>query len=294
MSVAVVPVVWAEAISAYGVWMIAKDRSRATVRARKEQLEHMARRIGVGPWEVTITTLLAYVAAQSWMTETRRGRYAGYREFWKWARKVGLTDANPAKHLPKVKPSEPNPDPVPPGAYAEALRHADDRTALMLRLAHDAGMRRAEIAQVHSDDIREDLLGWSLLVHGKGGKQRMMPLTPRLALDLRTRAASAETVDGWLFAGRIDGHLSPRRVGELLEEALPGGWTGHKLRHSFGSNVHEATDGDTLTTQNLLGHANPNTTTRYVRPHDHRLRAAVYAAAGYAAPELPARRLKAV
>ncbi|GAB6856482.1 hypothetical protein JCM13591A_05870 [Microbacterium xylanilyticum] len=115
-----------------------------------------------------------------------------------------------------------------------------------------------------------------------------MPLTPRLALDLRALG------EGYAFPGAIDGHLSPRRVGELLEQALPGAWTGHKLRHSFGTNVHEASGGDTLTAQGLLGHANPNTTTRYVRPSDARRRAAVYAAAGYATPESPARHLRAV
>ncbi len=283
MSVAVVPVVWAEAIAAYGTWMIVANRSANSIRARREQLQHMARRVGVGPWEMTYTTLLAYAAAQSWASETRRSRYAGFREFWRWGKREGLIDANPAKRLPLIKPAPPAPDPVPAPVYQEAVRRADPRTALMMRLAHDAGLRRAEISLVHSDDIREDLLGWSLLVHGKGSRLRLVPLTPRLALDLRALG------EGWAFPGAIDGHLSPRRVGELLEAALPGAWTGHKLRHSFGTNVHEASGGDTLTAQGLLGHANPNTTVRYVRPSDARRRAAVYAAAGYSVPETPGR-----
>lgn len=288
VSVAVVPVAWADAIAGYVVWMVAANRSAATIRARREQLQHMARRVDVGPWEVTLSVLLAYVGAQSWQTETRRGRYAGFREFWKWGKRSGMIGANPAKRLPVVKPSPPNPDPVPPGVFAEAARKAMPRVALMLRLAHDAGLRRAEIAQVHSGDLRQDLLGWSLLVHGKGGKQRLVPLTPRLALDLRAQD------EGFAFPGAINGHLSPRRVGELLEESLPGAWTGHKLRHAFATNVHEHSQGDTLTTQSLLGHANPNTTVRYVRPSDARRRAAVLAAAGYAVPEIPDRHLKAI
>lgn len=287
MRVAVVPTVWAEAISGYVAWMVAANRSAATIRARREQLEHMARRVEVGPWEVTLPILLAYAAAQSWQTETRRSRYAGFREFWKWGKKAGHAPRNPAKRLPLVKPSAPMPDPVPDATFAEAVRKADPRTALMMRLAHDAGLRRSEIAQVHSEDLRQDLLGWSLLVHGKGGTVRMVPLTPRLALDLRARDA------GYVFPGAIDGHLSPRRVGELLRDALPGHWTGHKLRHSFGTNVHEVSHGDTLTTQSLLGHANPNTTVRYVRPSDARRRAAVYAAAGYAMPDMPGREIAA-
>lgn len=269
---------WADALDQYTLVLRAASRSASTIRARRDQLSHLARRIGVGPWEVTPSALLTYVGAQKWAQETRRGRYACFREFWRWAKRAGLSRSNPTKRLPSVSATEPNPDPVPEEVYRAAMQRADDRTALIMRLAHDAGLRRSEIAQIHSDDLRPDLLGWSLLVHGKGGKQRIMPLTPRLALDLRARPP------GYVFEGAIDGHLSPRRVYELVAAVLDGHWTLHNLRHSFGTNTHEATNGDTLTVQRLLGHASPATTARYVRPSDARGRAAVYVAAGYTAP----------
>lgn len=237
---------------------------------------------------MTAAAMLDYVGSQNWAQETRRGRYACFREFWRWGKKVGLIRSNPTKHLPRVRATEPNPDPVPEAIYTAAMRRADERTSLIMRLAHDAGLRRSEIAQIHSDDIRPDLLGWSLLVHGKGQKKRIVPLTPRLALELRSLPA------GYAFPGAIDGHLSPRRVYELVDEVIEGHWSLHNLRHSFATNTHEATNGDTLTVQGLLGHASPATTARYVRVSDARGRTAVYAAAGYAAPEQPERRLRAV
>ncbi|MFJ2370889.1 tyrosine recombinase XerC [Microbacterium sp. NPDC087665] len=279
---------WARIIDDYALHLAAADRSPNTIRARREQLQHLARRIGVAPEAVTSALLLRFVGGQTWQTETRRSRYSGLREFFKWARRVGWIEKNPAKHLPTVKPAEPNPDPVPRAVFDQSVRRVDERTALMMRLAHDAGLRRGEIAVVHSDDLRQDLLGWSLLVHGKGRRKRIVPLTPRLALDLRA------LTPGYAFPGAIDGHLSPRRVGELLRDAIPGHWTGHKLRHSFGTNVNDETEGDVMTVGGLLGHRNLSTVPRYVKPSDFTRRKAVYGAAGYPAPERPIRHLEAI
>ncbi|HEU5223919.1 MAG TPA: tyrosine-type recombinase/integrase [Candidatus Lumbricidophila sp.] len=164
------------------------------------------------------------------------------------------------------------------------MRRADDRTRLVMRLAHDAGLRRTEIALIHSDDLSQDFIGWTLLVHGKGGKRRTVPLTPRLALELRAHG------HGWVFPGEIDGHLSPRRVGELAVAVLDAPWTLHTLRHSFATRTHNL-DGDTLTVQRLMGHASPATTVRYVVLDDERLRGTVYRAAGVT--EFEARRANA-
>ncbi len=279
---------WTEALDDYALNLRAANRTPATIRARREQLQHLARRIGTGPWEVTADALLVFVGSQGWMPETRRNRYACFREFWRWAKRTKRIDHNPAKRLPQVRASAPNPDPVPERVYSDAIRGADDRTALIMRLAHDAGLRRGEIAQIHSDDLRPDLLGWSLLVHGKGRKLRVIPLTPRLALDLRALP------EGFAFPGAIDGHLSPRRVYELVDEVLPRPWSLHNLRHSFATNAHEASGGDVLTLRNLMGHASADTTGRYVRLSDARGRSVVYAAAGLEVPTKPAARLVAV
>lgn len=143
------------------------------------------------------------------------------------------------------------------------------------RLAVDAGLRRGEIAQVHESDVHPDLLGFSLLVHGKGGKLRLVPLLDDLAEQVM---AACQAGGGHAFPGRIDGHLSAARVGELLTALLPPKITPHSFRHRFAANVYDET-GDLLTVQTLLGHSSPETTRRYVPPNTNRLRAAVVAAA---------------
>lgn len=138
----------------------------------------------------------------------------------------------------------------------------------MLRLAGEHGLRRGEIAVIHSRDLFQDLTGWSLHVHGKGRREADQELSGRVALELRTLPA------GWAFPGDIDGHLSPRRVGELLRDSLEGDWAGHSLRHMAGQVVYDHT-GDLGLTQDFLRHANPNTTRRYVKPQRGRLRAVI-------------------
>ncbi len=128
-------------------------------------------------------------------------------------------------------------------------------------------------AQEHADDLQPDLLGWTLIAHGKGGKDRRVPLEDDLAREVAVQADG-----GWLLPGRIDGHLSGAYVGKLVARALPGVWTMHTLRHRFGTLA--ADGGDLIAVQRLLGHASVATTQRYVlRPDDALRRAARLAAA---------------
>ena len=166
----------------------------------------------------------------------------------------------------------PTPRPCPEIAYREALARAGDRERVILRLAAEAGLRRAEVARVHSDDLIEDLEGWSLIVHGKGGRQRVVPLTDSLAAAVRSRG------QGWAFPGGMDGHLSPRWVGKVVTRLLSGEATMHQLRHRFATRAYSV-DRDVFTVQELLGHASPATTRRYVMVPRSALRDTVRAVA---------------
>jgi len=190
------------------------------------------------------------------------------RSFYGWGRVMGHIDVDPSTDLPKVQPGTPRPRPAPELVYREALLRADDRERLILRLAAEVGLRRAEIAQVHSDDLERDLLGWSLVVHGKGQRERVVPIPTALAVQLRERGY------GWAFPGSDHGHLSPRWVGKLSTRLLEGKWTLHTLRHRFATQAYNI-DRDLFVVQTILGHASPATTRRYVRVDDDRLRATV-------------------
>jgi integrase len=84
----------------------------------------------------------------------------------------------------------------------------------------------------------------------------------------------ARMPEGYVFPGQDDGHLSPRYVGKLLATLLPEGWTMHTLRHRFATRAY-ALRSDLLLVQEMLGHASPTTTRRYVEYDRARMRAVV-------------------
>lgn len=141
----------------------------------------------------------------------------------------------------------------------------------MLLLASYGGLRRCEIAGLHTRDVADGMMR----VTGKGGRVRVVPIHRRLRGDLE--AWITEAGDGYLFPGQTDGHLAPQTVGTLLSQLLGPGWTAHTLRHRFATRSYDGS-GDLLAVQQLLGHAKPETTMRYVRLNTDRLRAAVQAA----------------
>lgn len=271
-SVPSVPAEWAHLIDRYLATLRAAGRPHTTVDTRRQHLHFLARRIGVPPSAVDRELLIAWCADQVWSQESRRGRHNSFKAFWKWAKHEGIL-SNVAKHLPVVRALPGVPRPTPDRIYMKALMRSDVRTRLVLRLAAESGLRRGEIACVHTmNDMIQDLIGWSLLVHGKGGRERVVPLTDGIAREL------LELDAGYAFPGQIDGHLSARRVGELATAVLDGEWTLHSLRHRFATRTY-AIDRDVFAVQELLGHASPATTRRYVESNRSRLRELVLRAA---------------
>lgn len=210
---------------------------------------------------MTTGDLLGWLSDHDWKPETRHAVRSSLRSFYAWAVGEGHAAGDPAARLPAVSRSPAHPRPIPDRLLADAMRAAPERERLMMRLAAEVGLRRGEICQVHTRDLLEDLSGWSLVVHGKGGRRRTVPLPESLGLELSAREA------GYVFPGQIDGHLSAGHVGVLVKDLLPTGWTLHTLRHRFASASY-AIDRDVLTVQALLGHSSADTTRRYVRLPD--------------------------
>lgn len=250
--------VWASIIALFLATETASGAPSTTIKARREHLEHLARRIGVDPADVTGELLAGYAAAQTWARETRRGRRATFRKFWSWGIDGGHLSIPAADALPRVRAGLAAPRPCPDGAYQRALMAAQPRERLMLRLSAEMGLRRAEVAQIHAADIVDDLGGHTLIVHGKGNKRRDVPLPTGLAVEMLNQCRR-----GYAFPGDDEGHLSPRWVGKLITGLLPGELTMHTLRHRFASRAWR--EGvDVWVIQSILGHASADTTRRYV------------------------------
>ncbi|WP_080748715.1 tyrosine-type recombinase/integrase [Rhodococcoides fascians] len=270
----IIPVAWIPYLDDFTLALQAGAAPKTTIETRLNHLRRVARSAGApSPLELTADQLTNWCGRQTWSTETRRGYRGSLLAFYRWGVGSGRFSENIADALPYVAPAKPTPKPAPDGVYAAALLLADRRGLLILRLGSEIGLRRAEIAVGHSRDIIEDLAGHSLLVHGKGNKDRVVPLPPDLARLLR------ELGPGYFFPGNDNGHLSPRWVGKIATELLPDEWTLHKLRHRFASRAYRATR-NIRAVQRLLGHDSVATTQIYTAVDDDELRNTVIAGLG--------------
>lgn len=259
---------WRAPIEGFLTHLRAIGRSVNTVGLRRAQLYRFARDVGrARPELVTLTDVEAWLAVQSWSTSTRRSHRDAVRSFFAWAERCGIVETSPVVDLVSTPPPRPNPRPVPEDDYRFAMVVGDERDRLMVRLAGEVGLRRAEVARVHSRDVIADLLGYSLVVHGKGDRTRVVPIKDDLARTLRR-------ADGFVFPGRVDGHLSPAYVGKRVRALLPAEYSMHKLRTRFGSRAY-ALSKDIAAVQDMMGHSSPQTTRFYVAVPDDDKRAII-------------------
>lgn len=267
------PASWVQPIEAYRRWMVSAGFTRQTIDTRMQWLVRMARELPVaGPWDATGDVLVEWHSGHRWGRETARSVRYTVRSFYGWAHEAGHVQDNPSLALPTIRTMDQSRMPADDRDYGDALAAAGPREALILRLGAELGLRRAEIAQVHARDVQDAPDGAWLRVLGKGGKLRHLPLPDDLAEVIRERAGR-----GFLFRGDDRGHLSPRYVGKIASGLLPPGVTLHSLRHRFATRAYAA-DRDVFAVQQLLGHAQANTTQRYVKVPSSALRATVAAA----------------
>jgi integrase len=269
------PPTWQEPLAAYLDWLTAARRSEGTIYQHSYHLRRFAHTSTYPPWPVTVEQLARYMATLNHLKASpRRTARQVLRGFYAWGQVVGRWPMNPALHLPAIRGDVSVPRPAPEHSVRVGLHNREARTRLMVQLAARAGLRCREVCQVAREDVVDDFVGFSLLVRGKGDKQRMVPIPAELAYAIR------DCPPGYLFPGQIAGHLSPARVSELISEALPPGVTAHMLRHRYGTRAYQQGGRDIRAVQRLLGHANITTTQGYVDVADDAVRLAAMAAAG--------------
>jgi integrase len=261
---------WTREIESWRTAMQAMRLTPQTIELRVSHIRRLARAgIADSPWKLTPTDLLDWAGRHDWRRETARAMRSSMRKFWDWGVSTERTVQNTAAIMPTIRPEQPRPRPASPHVVAEAFQVSDQRVRLMLRLASELGMRRGEVAQVQPEnDVVQDLVGWALMVHGKGSHRRILPLPDDLADILRAAPP------GYLFPSPVGGHLSAHWVGTLVSRALADGTTMHQLRHLCATEIHDQTH-DVRLVQVLLGHASLATTQRYIAVDDAKIREAL-------------------
>lgn len=262
---------WSVLITNWAAWMHAAGAPSTSIGLRVYYVTRLAK-VHPDLLGVNVDMLAVWLAAAGWAPNTAKSARSALRSFYGWARDTGKLDVSPAHLLPPVRVPRGRPKPTPDTAYRAALESADPRARLAIRLAGACGLRRGEVARVHTDHVEADLLGWSLRVKGKGGHVRIVPLPDDLARELRAAG------DGFVFPSPAGGHLTPHHVSKIVARWLPDGVTMHSLRHRCATVAYAGTH-DLRAVQELLGHARPETTAGYVLAPQDTIRAAMVAAA---------------
>lgn len=144
------------------------------------------------------------------------------------------------------------------------------RERALVQTTYACGLRISEVTHLQISDIDSS----RMVVHvrqGKGQKDRLVPLSPRLLRELRTywRHGRRQRPTAWLFPNRTaDGPCHgggfQRRFRALVKRAgIAKPATMHTLRHSFATHLLEA-GVDVMTLQKLLGHKDLSTTALYL------------------------------
>lgn len=194
-----------------------------------------------------------------------RSTYVSYLSaFYTWANREGLTDRDPTKAIIRPKLRRGLPRPMPDADLRLAAQKADPRMHLWLCLGALEGLRVSEIAALAVEDFLVDADPPMLrVVHGKGDKERLVPLHPYTIRALRQFGPPKR---GYLFPGvYLSRHLKPETVTKYMTRYLRElgiEHTPHSLRHWFGVETYRDSR-DLRMVQELLGHADVATTQGY-------------------------------
>ncbi len=273
--------------------MLVAERGAAqnTIEAYRRDLEHFNIFLKErspstkGLLEVTAQQVNAYLVALSREgreATTLSRRLSALRQFYQFLLSEGWVASNPTttidtprhkRALPKILSEEHI------VRLLEAARAQTDpegcRLYAMLETLYASGLRVSELVTLPLTAVHPNKP--YLLVKGKGGKERLVPLSEHATNALQTYLTlrssflqkAAPSAEKWLFPSPSkEGHLTRQRFGQLLKElALKANLDAdkispHVIRHAFATHLlsHGA---DLLSIQKLLGHADLSTTQIY-------------------------------
>lgn len=221
-------------------------------------------------------------------------RLSGVRMLYRaleWAEAATLPDGLPTVRDP-TPPEERRPA-LPLSLYRQLLKHLDTaepkdrRDRIAARLAGEVGLRVSEVVGLETPQVQ--LAQRLIVVRGKGGKSRSVPLDRSLAAELEdwlrlravlNRSSSPKVILRISKGGNLTGDLSEWGLryalnGHYQTLGFPERYHGvHQLRHTAGTRYYRGTR-DLFLTARLLGHTNVNTSSIYAKMDLEGLAAAV-------------------
>ncbi len=278
--------------------MMAAERgaSNNTLSAYRRDLEDACGYAGNDLADADTALLKSYVgqlAGQGFSSATQARRLASLRQFFGFLYAEGHRDDNPTSQidnprkqsgLPKTLSVDDVAKLIDRAATEASLQINPDPPALrmhaLVEVLYATGMRVSELVSLPVDVARRDERFF--LVRGKGGKERLVPLSPAarramtMWLELRDKTEGIQN-SRYLFPASSKSGYLPRQVfaRELKSLATRAGIASgkispHVLRHAFATHLLQ-NGADLRSVQQLLGHSDISTTQIYTHVMEERL-----------------------
>ncbi len=242
-----------------------------------------------------VESYMVWCDAQGLAKSTRARRLSAIKQLYRFAFEEGLRTDNPAiqisgpgqdKRLPKIL------SPQEVDRLLDAARNSGRslqdrlRNTCLMELLYATGMRVSELVSLPVSATRGDPR--LLLIMGKGGKERLVPLSPPARVALSEWLLVRDKIDAeaqerklpasrFLFPSRgASGYLTRHRFYLMIKEFSvtagvdPTKVTPHTLRHAFATHLL-ANGADLRSIQTMLGHADVATTEIYTHVLEARL-----------------------
>lgn len=217
-------------------------------------------------------------------TRTVARRLSALRQFYRYLVSENIRKDDPTSTIESPKQTRTLPKTLSESEVSSLIETAGQgggadslRLVCLLEMLYATGLRVSELVGLPMSSISED--GQFLMVAGKGGRERMVPISDaaqkalKSYLDTRRQFISpddAGTQAQWLFPSRTSesGHLTRQRFAQLLKDLAEAAQISadrvspHILRHAFAT--HLLSNGaDLRSVQKMLGHADIATTQIY-------------------------------
>ncbi|MCC7273437.1 MAG: tyrosine recombinase [Alphaproteobacteria bacterium] len=286
--------------------MMAAERgaARNTVEAYRRDLDDLATFLAGRGETLEATTpasleaYLAHLAAAGRAPRTAARRLSAIRQFHRFLYADGMRADDPTLRLDSPRLGRPLPKVLEAGECAALLAAAKARPGpegirmvAILELLYAGGLRVSELVGLPANAVPAGTT--TLLVHGKGGRERVVPLAASAVAAVAAygavragflpKGALRARAERWLFPSRgVDARLTRRRVGQMLKDLAlqagldPARLSPHVLRHAFATHLVDG-GADLRSVQRMLGHADIATTQIYTHVADERLSRLVHA-----------------
>ena len=274
--------------------MLAAERGSAsnTIQAYRRDLADFVEHLAGDLVEAEKEDICAYLAALAdggMAASTAARRLSALRQFYRFLHGEGVRGDDPTSGIDAPRRGRSLPKILSVREVERLLNAARDypgpegvRFVALMEILYATGLRVSELVSLPFPSATPERP--FLMIQGKGGRERMVPLSvpakTALANYEAVRAHFTKRVDDhkWLFPSRSKGgHLTRQRFAQLIGELATRAGVDrrrvspHSLRHAFASHLL-AGGADLRSVQRMLGHADISTTQIYTHVLEERLR----------------------